>query len=131
MDELDAKILEILKRDSRTKYVDVAKSIGLTEGAVRRRMKKMLEQGIIEKFTIETKSEVEGVILVKTDPTKTKEVAAKMKAVSDRVFEVSGDYDIAALIHAHTMEELNKKVDYIRGLPAVSNTNTLIKLVTD
>ena len=131
MDELDAKILEILKRDSRTKYVEIAKAIGLTEGAVRRRVKKMLEQGIIEKFTIETKSEVEAVILVKTDPTKTKEVATKIKEVSDRVFEASGDYDIAALVHAHTIEELNRKVDYIRGLPAVLNTNTLIKLVTD
>ena len=64
MDELDTKILEVLKRASRTKYVEIAKTVRLTEGAVRRRVKKMLEQGIIEKFTIETKSEVEAVILV-------------------------------------------------------------------
>jgi DNA-binding Lrp family transcriptional regulator len=131
MDDLDAKIIGLLKSDSRTKYVEIAEAVGLTEGAVRRRVKKMLEKGIIEKFTIETKSEVEAVILVKTDSTKTREVATKIKEVSDRVFEVSGDYDIAALLYANTMEQLNKKVDHIRELPAVLSTNTLIKLVSD
>lgn len=131
MDQLDVEILKMLKKDSRTKYVKIAEVIGLTEGAVRRRIKKMMEQGMIKKFTIETKSEVEGVILVKTDPAKTRDVASKMKEISDKVFELSGDYDVAALIQAHTIEELNKKVDKIRRLPAVLNTNTLVKLVTD
>lgn len=128
MDEVDFKILGILKRNSRTKYVKMASNIGLTEGAVRRRVKKLLEQGIIRKFTIETKVEVEGIVLVKTDPDKTGKVALKMKELSERVFEVSGDYDIAALIQAYTIEELNKKVDGIRVRPDVLETNTLIKL---
>jgi len=128
MDEVDFKILGILKRNSRTKYVEMASNIGLTEGAVRRRVKKLLKQGIIRKFTIETKVEVEGIVLVKTDPDKTGNVALKMKEISERVFEVSGDYDIAALIQAYTMEDLNKKVDRIRVFPDVLETNTLIKL---
>lgn len=131
MDEIDIKILEILRQDSRTKYVKIAEIVDLTEGAVRRRVKKMLEQGVIRKFTIETKAEVEGIILVKTDPAQTRKVALKIKGVSDKVFEVSGDYDIAALIQAYSIEELNRKVDNIRGLPEVLDTNTLIKLVSD
>ena len=129
MDEIDVKILEILKEDSRIKYVEIAKFVGLTEGAVRRRVKKMLDEGVIRKFTIETTSEVEGIILVRTDPTKTRDIALKMKEISDKVFEVSGDYDVAALIYAQTIEELNKKVDEIRAFPEVLNTNTLIKLI--
>jgi len=131
MDDLDMKILEILKGDSRTKYVKIAKAVGITEGAVRRRVKKMVEQGIIRRFTMETTAEVEGIILVKTDPTKTKDVALRMKELSERVFELSGDYDVAALVQAHTMKELNRKVDEIRRLPAVLNTNTLVKLTSD
>jgi len=128
MDELDLIILETLKQNSRTKYVKMADISGLTEGAVRRRVKKLLEKRIIRKFTIETNVEVEGIVLVKTDPEKTKNVALNMKEISERVFEVSGDYDIAALIQAYTMDELNNKVDKIRALPAVLNTNTLIRL---
>jgi len=131
MDETDLEILKILKKDSRTKYVKIAKVVGLSEGAVRRRVKMMMEEGVIKRFTVETKAEVEGIILVRTDPDKTRDVALEMKRTSDKVFELSGDYDIAALIQAHTMEELNKIVDSIRGLPAVLNTNTLVKLVSN
>ncbi|NIR87965.1 winged helix-turn-helix transcriptional regulator [Candidatus Bathyarchaeota archaeon] len=131
MDEIDIEILEVLKRDSRTKYVEIAEMVGLTEGAVRRRVKKMVEQGIIRKFTIEAKAEVEAVILVKTDPTQTRNVALRIKDFSEKVFEVSGDYDVAAWIQAYTIEKLNEKVDQIRNLPSVLETSTLVKLVSD
>ena len=128
MDNLDLEILKILKNDARAKYVSIAKKVGLTEGAVRRRIKKLCEEGTIRRFTIETMAEFEGVVLVETEPTMTGSVAARMKKITTRVFEVSGDYDIAAFIQAYTMEELNRKIDAIRNLPGVLNTNTLIKL---
>jgi len=128
LDEIDVKILKILKEDSRTKYVKIAKTVGLTEGAVRRRIRNLINRGIIKKFTIETTVEVEGIVLIKTEPTRTKEVTSKIREITTRVFEVSGDYDIAALIQTYTIDDLNRKVDEIRRLPAVLETNTLIKL---
>ena len=128
MDKIDLEILKILKSNARAKYVTIAKEVGLTEGAVRRRIKKLQRDGIIRKFTIETMAEFEGVVLVETEPTMTRNVAERMKRIAARVFEVSGDYDIAAFIQAYTIDDLNKKIDAIRNLPGVLNTNTLIKL---
>ena len=128
MDETDLKILRILRENSRIKYVQIAKKIGLSEGAVRRRIRKLLDENIIKKFTIETAAEVEGIVLIKTDPTKTGEAVSKIRKMADKTFEVSGDYDIAAFIQAYTIEELNKKVDEIRKLPSVLSTNTLIRM---
>jgi Lrp/AsnC family transcriptional regulator of lysine biosynthesis len=128
MDETDLKILMILKEDARMKYVDIAKSVGLTEGAVRRRIKKLIHKGTIKRFTIETTAEFEGIVLVKTETTRTKDITAKIRKITTRVFEVSGDYDIAVLIQAYTIEELNGKIDEIRKLHGVQNTRTLIKL---
>jgi Lrp/AsnC family transcriptional regulator of lysine biosynthesis len=128
MDDIDLEILKILKDNARAKYVNIAKKVGLTEGAVRRRIKKLQEDGIIRRFTIETMAEFEGVVLVETEPTMTRDVAEKMKKTATRVFEVSGDYDIAAFIQAYTIDDLNQKIDAIRNLPGVLNTNTLIKL---
>ncbi|MFO8110026.1 MAG: AsnC family transcriptional regulator, partial [Thermoplasmata archaeon] len=62
MDDVDKKILEILKSDSRAHYVDIASKVGLTEGAVRRRVTKLKENGIIKRFTIETTAQVESVV---------------------------------------------------------------------
>jgi len=128
MDNIDLEILKILKNDARAKFVSIARKVGLTEGAVRRRIKKLKEEGVIKRFTIETMAEFEGVVLVETEPTITRDVAERMKKIAARVFEVSGDYDIAAFIQAYTMDELNRKIDTIRNLPGVLNTNTLIKL---
>ena len=128
MDETDLKILRILRENSRIKYVQIAKKIGLSEGAVRRRIRKLLDESIIKKFTIETAAEVEGIVLIKTEPTKTGEAVSKIRKMADKTFEVSGDYDIAAFIQAYTIEELNKKVDEIRKLPSVLSTNTLIRM---
>jgi len=128
VDEIDIKVLEILKRNARSKYVKVAEAVGLTEGAVRRRIKELVKQGVIKRFTIETTVELEGIVLVKTEPTRTREATASIRKIANRVFETSGDYDIAALIQAYTIDELNHKIDEIRRLPAVLSTNTLIKL---
>ena len=128
MDNIDLEILKILKDDARAKYVDIAEKVGLTEGAVRRRIKRLLSDGVIKKFTIETSVEFEGIVLIETEPTMTNEVARNIKRVAAKAFEVSGDYDIAAFIQAYTIDELNGKIDAIRNLPGVLNTNTLIKL---
>jgi len=120
--------LRILKDNARMKYVNIAKKVGLTEGSIRRRIKKLQEDGVIKRFTIETTAEFEGVVLVETEPTMTSNVAKNMKKIATRVFEVSGDYDIAAFIQAYTIDDLNRKIDAIRNLPGVLNTNTLIKL---
>jgi Lrp/AsnC family transcriptional regulator of lysine biosynthesis len=128
MDNTDLDILNILKKNSRLKYVKIAEIIGLTEGAIRRRIKKMVKQEIIKRFTIETHTEFEGIVLIETKPTRTKETVLKIRDIAYRIYEVSGDYDIAALINAHKIDELNKKIDEIRKLPEVQHTKTLIKL---
>lgn len=128
MDDTDLTILELLKENSRRSFIDIGSRVGLSEGAVRRRVKKLVEEGIIQCFTIETKSEVEAIVLIKTDPAKTREIAETVKSMSEKVFEASGDFDIAAFICASTLDEVNKIVDGIRGLPSVLSTSTLIKM---
>ncbi len=128
MDDADLKILRILKKDARKKYVEIASAVGLTEGAVRRRVRRLVEDGVIRRFTVEISTEFEGIVLIEAESTRTKDLTARIRVVASRVFEVSGDYDIAALIQASTMEELNRKIDEIRRLPSVLSTNTLVKL---
>ena len=134
MDQLDAKIIQLLKENSRAKFVHIGKAVGLTEGAVRRRIKNLTKSGVIRKFSIETQSSAEAIVLIRTEPKTTpaftREVVKGLKRVAEKVFEVSGDFDIAASITAANIEELNQKVDEIRKFPHVQNTNTLIRLIS-
>jgi len=68
MDEIDKKIISILRKNSRTPITTIAKKIKLTEGAVRYRINEMLKKGEIKSFTIETREKIEAIVLVSTKP---------------------------------------------------------------
>jgi len=52
LDQIDERILNILKEDSRISYADIGRKINLSRSAVRQRINALLETGIIEKFTV-------------------------------------------------------------------------------
>ncbi|MGH9925562.1 MAG: Lrp/AsnC family transcriptional regulator, partial [Nitrososphaeraceae archaeon] len=56
MDPIDLKIIKILQSDSRRAFVEIANEIGLSESAVRRRVKNLTRREIIKKFTVEINS---------------------------------------------------------------------------
>jgi len=129
MDETDAKILNLLRENARMKNTEIARHVNLTERAVRARIEKLVREGVIRRFTVETKPVgVEGIVLISTQIDKTpavKEIARKM---SDSVFECSGDYDVAVRLRADTLDDLNRRVDDLRKVAGVNRTSTLIKL---
>ena len=47
------KILQILRENARTPFVKIAELLGVSETAVRKRVRKLEEQGIIRKYTVE------------------------------------------------------------------------------
>ena len=129
MDEKDAEIIEILRSNARTKNTDIARRIGLTEGAIRARITNLLKSGTIRKFTVETDSVgVEGIILTESEVGKSKDVVARLKELSDKVFEMSGEFDAAVLVKAADVDHLNSIVDKIRDIDGIVATSTLIRL---
>lgn len=52
MDELDRNILELLKKDGRISFVDIAKELGVPRPTVYLRIKNMKEKGVIRKFSV-------------------------------------------------------------------------------
>jgi len=130
MDDTDTKILNLLREHSRMKNTEIARQVNLTERAVRARIEKLVREGVIRKFTIETSPVgVEGVVLIDTQVGRTVAVKAKASEMSDSVFECSGEFDVAVRLRADTLDELNQKVDDVRAYPGVIRTSTLIKLV--
>ncbi|RLI26864.1 AsnC family transcriptional regulator, partial [Candidatus Bathyarchaeota archaeon] len=72
LDDIDRRIIEILKSNSRVKYTVLARKVGLTEGAVRRRVDKLLKNRVIKRFTIELgypQPTLKALVLVSTKTT--------------------------------------------------------------
>jgi Lrp/AsnC family leucine-responsive transcriptional regulator len=130
MDEIDQTIIQILKEDARKAYTDIAKKVGLSEGAVRKRVQDLVKSGVIRRFTISmgVKEGVRAITLISA--ASTPEISAKIMKLEgvEAVYEITGQYDIAVLLSAANIEEINQSVDKIRGIEGITNTNTMIIL---
>jgi DNA-binding Lrp family transcriptional regulator len=135
VDEKDRRILDILREDSRRSYVDIAKAINLSEPAVRRRIKNLVDNGIIRRFTVEADlgHGASAITLISVNPAlPTAEMSAKLLKMEgvDVVYEITGQYDIAVIVSGSNIANINKSIDDIRRLDGVGNTNTVIILKT-
>ncbi len=135
LDEKDYKLLELLRRDGRASYARLAEELGVSESAVRKRIARLRKLGIIKRFTLDydVPDEVVALILVKTQPPiQVPEVSQKIVGHPrvDRVYEVTGEYDIVVVARARSTKDINEIIDYIRGIPGVAGTYTMIVLRT-
>jgi len=134
-DKTDDAIIEMLKKDSRESFVVIGQKLGLSESAVRRRVKNLTDGGIIKKFTIETgdANATSAIILISVDSaTDTSKVSAKLTKLQGvhTVYEITGQYDIAVIIRAPKIADINQCIDWLRKFPCVFDTNTVIILLT-
>ena len=70
-DKIDEKILEYLRNDSRESFVEIGKKLKLSESAVRRRVKNLVDRKVIERFTIEMgeMNSTSAIVLISVDST--------------------------------------------------------------
>lgn len=134
-DKIDEKIIDFLRNDSRESFVDIGKKLKLSESAVRRRVRNMVDGGTIKKFTVEIgdKNTTSAIVLISVDSTiDTSKVSVKLTKLEGvkTVYEITGQYDITAIISAPNIAEINNSIDALRKIPGVIDTNTVIILRT-
>jgi len=132
-DKVDEKIIGYLKEDSRESFVFIGKKLKLSESAVRRRVKNLVDSGTIKKFTLELgeQNTTSAIVLVSvdsaTDTSKVSLKLAKLEGVKT-VYEITGQYDITTIMSATSIAEINNTIDALRKIPGVVDTNTVIIL---
>ena len=133
-DNTDEKILGFLRDDSRGSFVEIGKKLKLSESAVRRRVKNMVDSGAITKFTVEEGGDQpEALVLVSADSSiDTSKVSLKLTKLNGikKIYEITGQYDICVIVQASTINEINACIDDLRKISGVTDTNTVIILKT-
>ena len=130
VDQKDMQIIDALRRNSRVPFTAIAKKLGMSEAAVRNRVKALEKEGIIRKFTVlldPPKLGFQTVALVGVDvnPDRLLE-AAKILAEIDHIKNMTlttGDHMIMMEIWAKDGKELTdiltKKVGGVPGVKRV------------
>lgn len=129
MDDLDHRLLQLLREDGRATNAAVGRRLGLTEGAVRHRIHALRSSGVLLRYTVVTRPlGAEGIVLVRCAPGETPRVVARLGSFATDLYETSGEFDLAVGLEAPTLAAFNETIDRIRAIPGVSASLTLIRM---
>lgn len=134
LDSIARKIIEQLQADGRRSYATIAKAVGLSEAAVRQRVARLTESGIIQIVAVSDPMQVgfkrSAQIGIKAEGD-LEALAEKISKFAEAAYVVicAGSFDLMVEVvcedDEHLLEFLNKK---IRSIPGVVGTETFMYL---
>ncbi|MCC0646522.1 Lrp/AsnC family transcriptional regulator [Clostridioides sp. ZZV13-5731] len=139
MDEIDLKIINSLKKNSRASTSEISRQVNLSIPAVSERIKKIEQSNIIQKYTIQinrekTKYKLLAFIFINTDLSKSIEEFKKTILEYDIVLEchhISGEYDYLIKVLAEDTNELEEFIAItLKKIRGIQKANTTIVLST-
>jgi Lrp/AsnC family transcriptional regulator for asnA, asnC and gidA len=134
LDATSKRIVEQLQQDGRRAYATIAKAVGLSEAAVRQRVQRLLDAGVMEIVAVTDPLRVgfqrQAMIGLKVEGD-LREAARKLAALDevDYVVVCAGSFDLIIEVVCedddHLLAILN---EHIRTIPGVTNTETFVYL---
>lgn len=126
LDETDREIISYLQYDGRMPYTKIAAELGLTEGGIRRRVKKMIDDGSLQIVGIVEPHDIgleeASMIGVSVEGRPIDDVAleiSKLKEVT-YLFQAAGEFDLFVEAYCidreHFVNFLNRKLQQIPGV---------------
>ncbi|MXZ03693.1 MAG: Lrp/AsnC family transcriptional regulator [Chloroflexi bacterium] len=135
MDSIDRQIIAALNEDGRAANAKIAKKVKVSEGTVRRRLKKLTGDKTINIVTVQDPQkmgyESEVLIGMQVEPDMLEEVASRMAEFkyTTLVSITTGTYDVFAWATLPNAESLGEFIrDHVGKTPGVQRTETFVSL---
>ena len=134
LDDVSKAIIEQLQEDGRRSYAEIGKAVGLSEAAVRQRVQKLTEAGVMQVVAVTDPMQLgfyrQAVIGLRCSGD-TRAIADKLASLEavDYVVLTAGSFDIMAEVVCESDEDLiNLLNEQIRKLEGVVSTETFVYL---
>lgn len=136
MDAIDDRIVACLLRDARRSFADIGKEVGLSAPAVKRRVDRLRDRGVIEGFAAVvdpaslgwgTEAFVELFCQGRTAPTEIRR-ALEVHPEVVAAFTVTGEADALVHVRAGDTAHLEDALERIRSEPFVTQTRSVVVL---
>jgi Lrp/AsnC family transcriptional regulator, regulator for asnA, asnC and gidA len=134
LDEVSKAIIEQLQQDGRRSYASIGKVVGLSEAAVRQRVQRLIDAGVMQVVAVTDPLELgfarQAMVGIKvTGPLDPVADALTTLDEVDYVVITAGSYDLLAEVVAESDEHLLTLIsDRIRTIPGVVATETFMYL---
>ncbi len=123
VDQLDNRIIAILKKNGRASYAEIGREIGLSSSSVRERMQRLTDTGVITGFSVELNQSLLGnnlnaFILIKLFPNKLRQFISIVNNYEgvESSYRITGSQNLLMKIvlrdHLHLQEFLDKIMIY-------------------
>jgi Lrp/AsnC family transcriptional regulator for asnA, asnC and gidA len=127
IDDIDNKIIKILLNNSRISNTKIARLLNISEASVRKRIKKIMEIGIIKKFTVELNYNLLGYkrVFIGLNIDKDKifnilEKISKNKNINN-IYLTGGDHDVLIDFLYSKPEELDEYIKYLQSIEGIKS----------
>jgi Lrp/AsnC family transcriptional regulator for asnA, asnC and gidA len=134
MDDVSKQLIEELQRDGRRSYAALAKTVGLSEAAVRQRVQRLIDSGVMQVVAVTDPLQVgfsrQAMVGIRVDGDLV-EVADALGKVDevDYVVITAGSFDILLELVCEDDDHLLRVLsERIRVLPGVRDTETFVYL---
>jgi Lrp/AsnC family transcriptional regulator for asnA, asnC and gidA len=134
LDDIDKAIIRELQLDGRTPYAKLGPAVGLSQAAVRQRVQRLIENGVMQVVAVTDPLmlgfKLEAMIGVEVDGD-LRAVASKLAEVDnvDYVVVTTGRFDLVVEVVCRDHEELLHIInDVVRAVPGVRATETFTYL---
>jgi Lrp/AsnC family transcriptional regulator for asnA, asnC and gidA len=136
LDLIDLRIISMLCKDSTTPFVEIARNIGISDATVHLRVKRLVVEGVIRKFTVTLNYDVIGFdhlafLGINTEPGFADMVISKISLLDPvlEIHEMYGRFDLMLKIRAKDLEEMRNIIkNRIRNLPHIVKVELLTVL---
>lgn len=129
LDSKDKTILEILEKNARTSYMEIARNLGISEAAIRKRIKKLEEEEIILGYKANVNYKKLGFTnkIVMGVDTHSKDYFNVIKELKSFDFiknltRSSGDHMIMFEVWVKNIDELQNILEKINSIPGVTES---------
>lgn len=136
MDNIDYRILDLLRLNARSGYGDIGGVVGLSASAVKRRVDRLVADGVIRAFTIQVDPEIDGASTEAyvelfcrgtVAPAELKRILSGIPEVVD-AGTVTGSADAIVHMRSRDIPSLELALERVRIAPNVDHTRSAIVL---
>jgi Lrp/AsnC family transcriptional regulator, regulator for asnA, asnC and gidA len=133
LDEVSKLIIEQLQQDGRRSYAAIGKAVGLSEAAVRQRVQRLIDGGVMQivavtdPMTLGFRRQTMIGIKCEGDLERVADHLAHMDEI-DYVVITSGSFDLLVEVVCEDDDHLLEILSRVRGVPSVTSTETFVYL---
>jgi DNA-binding Lrp family transcriptional regulator len=137
MDDLDYKMITLLRSEARRPVASLAAELGVSRATIRSRIDRLIESGVIRGFTIAvhdnaTRNLVRGLMMIEVEAKASNKVVKRLYGYPEvrKLHSTNGHWDLVAELVAGSLEEFDELLNRIRTVDGIKSTDTSILLAS-